>query len=72
MKSLLLLLSLIPTLLSAQSKSFCNTDLFGTTTKVELLNGGNGKIIIEENNIKKREGSITWTMTNDDSLIPKF
>lgn len=62
-KKNILIFLFLPVLIQAQTKSFCNTDLFGITTKVELYNQGRGKIIIEENNVKKREGSISWTMT---------
>ena len=72
MKTLVFLMSLMPSLLFAQSKAFCHKDLFGTTTKIELHNQGKGKILIEENNVKQREGSITWSMTTNRFPNPEI
>ena len=52
-------------------KSFCFSDFYGRTTKIKLMDKGQGKIIIEENNKVTRDGTISWTITNNHFPNPE-
>lgn len=55
----------------SQNNNFCHKDLFGTTTKISLLEAGIGKLIIEDRNGSVRTGNITWQISNNQYPNPE-